>query len=79
VGNKKPLNRAGLKLRLKQRKEKEVRKQQDLVGKEGLPLRYKKVNGAIQDRDGQCFLLIIYKEYDLVYLAALLALSTISD
>jgi hypothetical protein len=43
------------------------------------PLLLWKVNSAIQDGDGQCFLLIICKEYDPVYLAALLALSTIGD
>ena len=37
------------------------------------------MNGAIQDGDGQCFLLIICKEYDPVYLAASLALSTMGD
>ena len=79
MGNKEPLDRAGLKSGPKQRKEKEARKQQDLVGKEGLPSRYEKVNGAIQDGDRRCFLLMICKEYDLVYLAALLALSTMGD
>jgi hypothetical protein len=43
------------------------------------PLLLWKVNGAIQDGDEQCFLLMICKEYDPVYLAVSLALSTIGD
>jgi len=37
------------------------------------------VNSAIRDGDGQCFLLMICKKYDLVYLAASPALSIIGD
>jgi hypothetical protein len=43
------------------------------------PLLLWKVNGAIRDGDGQCFLLMICKEYDPVYLAISLALFTIGD
>jgi hypothetical protein len=36
---------------------KEARKQQDLVGKEGLPSRYEKVNGTIEIEMGSVFCL----------------------